>query len=613
MGDLGWYARRLRTMSLPEFAWRVGRVAETRLPRRLTAHHGVAHAHGSIDWPEVLDRFRAGLDRPLVLDRARAAAVAARHPDEVARLVAAAERALVPEVEYFGHGTVRLVTPVDWSHDPVAGVRWPRVPATRIDHRTAPGDPKWIWELNRLQHLSWLAEAWLFTGRDEFADGALGQLDSWLTDNPPGRGIAWRGAYEAGVRAITVSLVLHGLRDSPSLDLPLFRRTVGMLASSADLCWRERSRFSSANNHLVGEMTGLLTVAAMFPELGMAPVWKQRALRTLTAEAARQILPDGAGAEQSVGYQLFTADYLVLVSALLRARGESPPEPVVEAVDRSATHLGRLVDGGDPEPRYGDDDGGFVLRLDVDPVPTVRRHLAAAAVLTGNGLARRNGQPGLAAAWLESIPGMPKDRVVGDAHVASTYAVHGGLVVLRDAGRRTTMDVGPLGYLSIAAHGHADALSVTLSHRGRELVSDPGTASYYAHPDWRRVHRGTRAHATVTVDDLDQSESGGPFLWTRHAQVRVRHVDLEAGVVDAEHDGYRRLRTPVSHRRLLVAPLGWPTILVLDLLEGAGEHHVRSSWPLHPSLHVRAKDGGHVASRDGRAVLALDHAVALSG
>ena len=80
-----------------------------------------------------------------------------------------------------------------------------------------------------------------------------------------------------------------------------------------------------------------------------------------------------------------------------------------------------------------------------------------------------------------------------------------------------TVDVGPLGYLAIAAHGHADALAVGLAVDGHDLVGDPGTGSYFAHPEWRTAHRSTRAHATVAVDDADQSVMGGPFLWTEHA------------------------------------------------------------------------------------------------
>ena len=153
-----------------------------------------------------------------------------------------------------------------------------------------------------------------------------------------------------------------------------------------------------------------------------------------------------------------------------------------------------------------------------------------------------------------------------------------------DGGSRWTS--GPLGYLSIAAHGHADALAVTLSLDGQEVIGDPGAASYYGHPEWRQVHRGTRVHPTVTVDGENQSVSGGPFLWTGHARVRVHAVDLERGIFDAEHDGYRRLPSPVTHRRWVSAPPRRGTILVLDELSGSGEHQMRVSWPLHPSLGI---------------------------
>lgn len=170
------------------------------------------------------------------------------------------------------------------------------------------------------------------------------------------------------------------------------------------------------------------------------------------------------------------------------------------------------------------------------------------------------------------------------------------------------MDVGPLGYLSTAAHGHADALAVTLSDGYDELIVDPGTGSYYGNPAWRSAFRGTRAHATVCVDDTDQSEMGGPFYWRRQATTTVHAVDLERGIVDAEHDGYRRLDDPVVHRRLLIAAPGGVTTVVVDLLDGRSVHDVTVSWPLHPDLDVVPADDGHLAVRDGRPVLQLCYA-----
>jgi hypothetical protein len=173
------------------------------------------------------------------------------------------------------------------------------------------------------------------------------------------------------------------------------------------------------------------------------------------------------------------------------------------------------------------------------------------------------------------------------------------------------MDVGPLGYLSIAAHGHADALAVTLSVAGIELIGDPGAGSYYGHPVWRSVHRSTRAHATVTVDGADQSVAGGPFLWTAKATTSVHGVDLARGVVDAEHDGYRRLEPSVVHRRWLIAPPEQSTILVVDRLDGTGRHEVTTSWPMHPDLDASpdpADAATHLVSHRGQPRLHLLHA-----
>src|SRR5690606_32758000 len=70
---------------------------------------------------------------------------------------------------------------------------------------------------------------------------------------------------------------------------------------------------------------------------------------------------------------------------------------------------------------------------------------------------------------------------------------------------RIAIDCAPLGYLSIAAHGHADALAFTLSVAGHELLIDPGTYAYHTQKTWRDYFRGTLAHNTVRIDGEDQS------------------------------------------------------------------------------------------------------------
>ena len=113
------------------------------------------------------------------------------------------------------------------------------------------------------------------------------------------------------------------------------------------------------------------------------------------------------------------------------------------------------------------------------------------------------------------------------------------------------VDCGPLGYLGIADHGHADALAITLSVAGEECLVDPGTWSYSQAPAWRDYFRGTSAHNTVRVDGVDQSVSGGRFMWLRKAQARIDRMPRSPGDFDfrGSHDGYLRLDDPVRHRR----------------------------------------------------------------
>ncbi len=603
---LGWYARRLRAMEKGELLWR----ARNALPGRGLGADSRDILLPGIQWADALERFRSAEDRPVLLDLGRASAIAYNRPELVASMIAAADDVARYNFDFFGYAAVTLKQPVDWSHDPIADIRWPDLPANRIDHRTAAGDVKWIWELNRLQHLPALAQAWLFTGDRRYSRAAFDHLDSWLDQNPPGSGIAWRGAFEAGLRGISVAVALQGLRDAPELTDERYQRVVSVLHYSASRCWRERSLFSSANNHLVGEMTGLAVISMMFPELESSRQWERDAVETLVAEAGKQILADGSGAEQSVGYQMATVELLNLVAALLVDRDDGAPAAISDAIARSSGFLTSVIGRSDPDPRYGDSDQEFAVRLGPETVRTVRDHLAIVAPFGRGGTDPGTASNTLSAEWYRAVASAGDDSSTREPRTRGPnfYAPSGGLVVLRNGGRRTTVDVGSLGYLSIAAHGHADALAVTISQDGHDLIGDPGMGSYYSHPHWREVMRGTRAHPTVVVDGQNQSVIGGPFLWTRHAQTRVRAVNLEAGIVDAEHDGYTRLPGRVVHRRWVIAPPGDRASLIIDLVTGRGAHEVLTSWPLHPAVDSVRLDNRHLLSRHREPLMQLMHA-----
>jgi hypothetical protein len=171
-------------------------------------------------------------------------------------------------------------------------------------------------------------------------------------------------------------------------------------------------------------------------------------------------------------------------------------------------------------------------------------------------------------------------------------------------------DCGALGFGSIAAHGHADALAFTLRAFGGDVLVDPGTYDYFTFPEWRSYFRATRAHNTVEVDGLDQSVMLGPFLWGQRAQARCLRFapDADGGVVAGEHDGYARLPDPVVHRRTLRLDGRARTLVVEDELLAAGRHEVASRFHLAEACRVvgQARNLLTIEAPGGRVELELD-------
>jgi uncharacterized heparinase superfamily protein len=161
------------------------------------------------------------------------------------------------------------------------------------------------------------------------------------------------------------------------------------------------------------------------------------------------------------------------------------------------------------------------------------------------------------------------------------------------------LDHGPLGYRSIAAHGHADANAIILAVDGVPVLIDPGTYMYHAHDDWRTWFRGTRAHNTVCVAGEDQSQIIGPFMWGRKAVARLEQAAHGPDwSLTASHDGYRR-RRGVDHQRTVSAASDG--LVILDRLSPA-----RPAMPVEvvfqfaPDLEVRqTRNGAQVRSDSG--------------
>jgi heparinase II/III-like protein len=581
MPTFSWYFQRLGRMSAAELAYRLMRVAAAALERWTQGVSRATPAPHIVSPPRAFVRLDPDIDpRPYV---------------------AGAQAILAGRFTVFDLEDCDLGHPPHWNRDPLTGVEAPLACASSIDHRDERivGNIKYLWEPNRHLHLPRLAQAYALTGELRYALEVRLQVESWLDQCPTGRGPNWSSSLELAIRLINWSIAWQLLG---GWDAALFagrqgevfrERWLGGVYQHARAIVRRLSRYSSANNHLIGEAAGVWIACVVWNCWPAMRAWGQRCKRILVQEALRQNAPDGGNREQAFAYQQFVLDFLLLSGLAARAAGEDFPADYWRRIERMMEFTAAMMDAAGHVPMIGDADDGYVVRLAAqDGFDNYRSLLASGALLFGrDDFAAQAGHLDDKTRWLlggEDRARFAAPRVVLEPPRAFA---HSGYYLLGEqlgaAGEvRLLVDAGPLGYLSLAAHGHADALSILLNIGGHEVLVDPGTYAYHTEPQWRRYFRSTRAHNTVSVDGCDQSRQSGNFMWSHHARARALRFEVTATRQRfvGEHDGYRRLADPVLHRREILYEPASKRFSVADMLQCQGAHEVFRHWHFAETL-----------------------------
>ncbi len=595
---LRWAINRLRAMSPAEVSFRVGRKVQSAAERS-----GIGLA-------------RAPLPATGKLGKSWVSELP-RHFD-AALYTTAADRILAGRFDVFALRNVDLGFPPRWNSDPKTGVIAPLRFGKDLDYRNAAavGDIKYLWEINRHLELVTLAQAWHLTGNERYATGCRLLVESWLDQCPYPMGVQWCVSLEHAVRLVNwaVAWFLLGAERSvifAGASGERFRdRWLSCIYQHCHFIARHWSRHSSANNHLLGEATGLLVGSLTWPSWQESSEWAELARRELTTAAQEQTFEDGVNKEQAIWYHHAVADMVLIAGLIARANGLDLGEPYWRRLEGMLDFIASVMDVGGNVPAIGDADEGVLVRFvpaeadrggpgsgvrDAAGNDVYRSLLATGAVLFQRADLRLKAQVfDDKSRWL--LGDEADSRFYSLDPSTATLPVHqrftsGGYFILGERFEtaeevRIVADAGPLGYLSIAAHGHADALAFTLSASGKPMLVDPGTYAYHTQGRWRRYFKGTSAHNTVTVDGEDQSVFGGNFLWLQHAASHVEAFERVAGadLLVASHDGYRRLSDPVRHRRT------WryePAHLsITDELLCAGSHAVQIHWHFAPECTI---------------------------
>jgi hypothetical protein len=596
--NLGWTLRRLSAMSAAEIAHRCGRAVGISAERAL-----LMVGLGTQPEPILLDEQRPAMVRPWFSLQPGAV--------PVDRYRLAADQVLDGSISFFALESLQVGFPPRWNVEPKSGIDIPLTFGKKLNYRdiSRVGDVKNVWEINRHPQLVTLAQAWHLSGDRRYLEGCRALLESWIDQCPYPYGINWTCSLEPAMRLINWSAAwfLIGGENSPLFEgdsgKAFRQRWMKSIWQHCQFIRGYLSRHSSANNHLLGELLGLYVGTSVWPLGRDARAWNEFARSEFQKEALKQNTPDGVNREQAIYYHHFVLEMMIFAGLVSRTQQQPFSPEYWQRIESMLELLASVIDSGGNAPAIGDEDGAVVVDFTAHGIEDVYASLLAkGAVLFSRGDFRHKAREfSEQCRWLlgdESAQRFaalqPETRTLPPRRAFE----QGGWYVLGDAFEtpaevRMVVDVAPLGYLGIAAHGHADALAFTLSVGGEPVLIDTGTYGYYIEKHWRDYFRSTAAHNTVRVDGEDQSVSGGPFLWTRHAQARKEQYSSDATQdrLVGSHDGYTRYADPVTHRRRIDYDKARRCISVEDSMECKGSHLVEQFWHFHPDVALTLR--GH--------------------
>ena len=411
-------------------------------------------------------------------------------------------------------------------------------------------DLRSIWEPARLQHIAILINYIIQNNHSKSFDSdrilqfIKNSVLTWINENPFLYGPHYISAMECGLR---IPLLLYCLEAIANLKASEFQLILDTLYLHAWWVSNRLSLYSSRGNHTIAEAIGLIFGGAAFRHTAEGRHWLAKGYEILEKELNHQILEDGGPVEQSLNYHRFVIDLYWLAIDFLKENELHDYDEFKERLMKAEHFITAFTDTHGWLPAIGDCDDGHVIA------------------------------PGI---WPHRIQPQNKTPKI------QTFS-KSGYTIFNDKKAILTFDHGPLGMAPLYNHGHADALSITLSVDGQKILVDPGTYKYNEEPEFRKYFKGTRAHNTITVDGQDQAIQETGFIWSHAYNAELIRKEKLNGVwlIQARHDGYSRYKKPVEHIRSLFI-FDKKIIIIKDIFKGKGTHEFELNFHLHPDVKV---------------------------
>lgn len=440
-----------------------------------------------------------------------------------------------------------------------ADIRYTQIPKADI---------KEPWDLSRCGHFVTLAQAYLLSKDEKYAQAFVNQWNNWVQENPFKFGVNWASPMEVALRACNWLAAWDVFCKSSSLPPSFEKEFAASLKDHGCHVYRYLEYGGGhPTNHYLANMLGLLYIGIALKH----KKWLRFSVQQFEKEIIRQTYDDGADYEASTSYHRFVLEIFFFAYKT----GVSFSERFSNRLKQMFFFTRSIIDREGNVPLIGDNDSGRVHVFSSRPDRDHRYLTQIGAVLFK--------EPTLKIREWEIIPEIEwlwgEDGVkifnaldgISWSDVPAVAASNSGLFTLRGSNDLLVFSAQPNGTEGLGNHTHNDKLSFTLTVGEDAFLIDPGSGVYTKDPSIRNRFRSTRSHNTVEIDNQEQNRFIETDLFALKNDARV---DLEA--VNPNKLIKAQLPGAITHRRLierLENPLRWR---IVDSFTGKGAH--RFCW-----------------------------------
>ncbi|MEW6125513.1 MAG: alginate lyase family protein [Acidobacteriota bacterium] len=564
----------------------------------------------------VAQRIRQGggilLTQGFVNLASTAACLKHHFPSAVETTVNDAEAILKHEIKIFARRFPFGET-IDWHADIETGVRWPLAHYSEMPLALGKlSDVRAVWELNRLQHFTTLARAYVLSGDERYSETFLQQLTSWCEANPPRFGVNWTVAMEVAIRAVNIIAAMQMCRASKAMTDEFVELILKTLLAHGRFI-RANLEFSHriSSNHYLSDLIGLLVIGIAIPEFKESRAWVKFSSKELLKEMQHQVLADGVSFEASIAYHRLATEIFTLFFTLSQAADLELTEAFIERLEKMYEFVRAYLKPDGHAPIIGDSDDGRLLKFSAREATDHAYLLPIAAVLFEEEKFKPANHFDEELIWWFGEAGIQQFSelpISAQPQTSAAFAV-GQLYIQRQDALYLISDCGDHGINGRGSHAHSDALSFELFAYGQTFLRDAGTYVYTASKRWRQQFRSTAYHNTARIDGREISEINvdQPFALGANVLPKINEwqSNAEFDLLEAEHHAYLRLAEPVTHRRIITFNKIERYWLLDDIFTGRGNHLFEFFFNFDAGLKIHIQEPDRVIAESKSVALAL--------